>query len=273
MSTLDHKLSQLIDLASDRQIQQLCQPLNLFGISYFLYIKKFKNGQLSFMTTHGDWERYFYENNLGSEDYFRFDADHYQNGIYLWSTINCANIYKLAHNFGIGTGFSWVEKSKYYIEYWHFGASIDSPPTVLNNVLNNLDLIKRFMGYLKSNSQGIFNKISKKIQDEQLLITEPLQQPKLLESKPSIIETRDQFLNMVDTERYHITINGQENHLTKKEMICLDYLKRGLTAAEIAEHLFVSKRTIETHIDNIKAKIDCNKQFQLGYLLARAGVI
>lgn len=45
--------------------------------------------------------------------------------------------------------------------------------------------------------------------------------------------------------------------LTKRERICLYYLIRGKTAREVAAIMFISKRTVEKHIANMKDKLHC----------------
>lgn len=61
-------------------------------------------------------------------------------------------------------------------------------------------------------------------------------------------------------------------HLTNREYECVNYLIRGKTAEEIAIILNISRRTVETHVQNIKRKMNCYNQFRLGYLLGRLGI-
>src|SRR3989338_8040869 len=61
-------------------------------------------------------------------------------------------------------------------------------------------------------------------------------------------------------------------YLTVREYECVDYLIRGKTAEEIAIILNISKRTVETHVQNIKRKMNCYNQFRLGYLLGRLDI-
>ena len=61
-------------------------------------------------------------------------------------------------------------------------------------------------------------------------------------------------------------------YLTVREYECVDYLIRGKTAEEIAIILNISRRTAETHVQNIKRKMNCYNQLRLGYLLGRLGI-
>jgi DNA-binding CsgD family transcriptional regulator len=53
------------------------------------------------------------------------------------------------------------------------------------------------------------------------------------------------------------TISCGNFPLTERQSECLFYLLRGFTVPMIAERLAVSKRTVESHIENIKLKAGC----------------
>ena len=57
--------------------------------------------------------------------------------------------------------------------------------------------------------------------------------------------------------------------LTKREIDCIRLLAIGKSAKEIACYLRISHRTAEGYINNIKYKLQCFKQFQLGYYFGK----
>ncbi len=61
--------------------------------------------------------------------------------------------------------------------------------------------------------------------------------------------------------------------LSKREMEVLGLVAEGLTNAEIAERLFTSKRTIETHRQNIMEKTQTRNTASLIKLAARQGLL
>lgn len=80
-------------------------------------------------------------------------------------------------------------------------------------------------------------------------------------------------INRYEPGRYCIAELVPKTTLSIRECECLFYLIRGETAAEIAKRLFISKRTVEKHIVNIKHKWDCRKKseviekaIELGYV-------
>ncbi len=51
--------------------------------------------------------------------------------------------------------------------------------------------------------------------------------------------------------------------ITKREKEILELLQQGLQVKQIAEHLFISPRTVETHITNIYTKCACRNRVEL----------
>lgn len=59
-----------------------------------------------------------------------------------------------------------------------------------------------------------------------------------------------------------------QRNLTTRELECIKWMRHGKTINEIAIILQISRRTVEAHIRNIKAKWGCDTLFQLGVTLA-----
>lgn len=59
------------------------------------------------------------------------------------------------------------------------------------------------------------------------------------------------------------TASSDTFSLTERQSECLFYLLRGFTVPMIAERLFVSRRTVESHIENIKLKVGCFTKSEL----------
>lgn len=51
--------------------------------------------------------------------------------------------------------------------------------------------------------------------------------------------------------------------LSARERQCLQLVAKGLSAKAIAEELELSKRTVETYIDNVKSKLGCINKTEL----------
>jgi len=63
--------------------------------------------------------------------------------------------------------------------------------------------------------------------------------------------------NNIFQRSYYIGHSIKHTELTDRELECLFYLVRGKTAKQTASLLFISKRTVESHMVNIKSKLNC----------------
>lgn len=75
---------------------------------------------------------------------------------------------------------------------------------------------------------------------------------------------KDFMPNLLDT--YFTKAPTHENikrTLTKRELQIFEMMGRGVTTREIAEQLFISHRTVESHRDHIKVKLDVEDIFKL----------
>lgn len=60
-----------------------------------------------------------------------------------------------------------------------------------------------------------------------------------------------------------VLVNGIKVPLTKREAEVLYHLRLGKTAKETAEEIYLSRRTVESHLDNIKQKACCKNKLEL----------
>lgn len=63
--------------------------------------------------------------------------------------------------------------------------------------------------------------------------------------------------------RYQITPGYDELGLTQRESECLFLLLRSYSASQIAKRLNLSKRTVESYIDNLKNRLGCANKTEL----------
>jgi DNA-binding CsgD family transcriptional regulator len=72
------------------------------------------------------------------------------------------------------------------------------------------------------------------------------------------------------------TIQHKIDGLTPRESETLFFLLRGHTAKEVGKHLGISNRTVETHIESIKNKLDCQTKkeiIELGHINGYVDII
>ncbi|MDF1655347.1 MAG: helix-turn-helix transcriptional regulator [Coxiellaceae bacterium] len=64
-----------------------------------------------------------------------------------------------------------------------------------------------------------------------------------------------------------LTFYNQKTHrptrISTRQAMCLQLLAKGLSDKQIAEKMFISRRTVEDHIANMKRALDCRSSKQL----------
>ena len=142
------------------EIKRLCQPLrDYLGISSFVYRKNYFDGTEINLSNQPQWVEHFYtQKDLIKNSVFDKHPDHYTSGFVLWSQLEGhQEILSRAKSFHIDHGITVVKKVHDGIELFYFG-TCDNNPSIVNNYLNNLDLLERFILYFKSQAAGIIKK-------------------------------------------------------------------------------------------------------------------
>lgn len=84
-------------------------------------------------------------------------------------------------------------------------------------------------------------------------------------NKSEVFRVLRQIDAKLDLNTHHYTLNHHQNkfELTSREHECVFLLIRGKTAKEIGVLLSLSKRTVESYIENIKNKMDCQNKAEI----------
>ncbi len=76
----------------------------------------------------------------------------------------------------------------------------------------------------------------------------------------NILNLREQRINPLSISNSSIQykLDNHKNSLTPREIEIFNLIEKGLTSLAISEHLFISKRTVDNHRQNIKTKLKLN---------------
>jgi DNA-binding CsgD family transcriptional regulator len=78
---------------------------------------------------------------------------------------------------------------------------------------------------------------------------------------------------MNETSKPEVSQSDTEIRLTKREFEVLTLISEGKSSKEVAEQLFVSKRTVDFHLANIYGKLGVTNRVQAFREATRRGLI
>ncbi|MCB9221995.1 MAG: response regulator transcription factor [Ignavibacteria bacterium] len=105
---------------------------------------------------------------------------------------------------------------------------------------------------------GAMGYISKKAEKEEILLAIN----NIAQNKKYICKSTTKLL-LDDSMNEEISELSIKDKLTPREIEVLKLIAEGLTSSEIAETLFISPKTVETHKTNMMEKFDTNKTIKL----------
>lgn len=250
-------------LSSVSYIKQICSNLELLDITHFTYLKKYSDGTEIYLSNNGQWIEDYYTLSLFQSSLFEKDFKQYQKGFFLWPNESNLPVFKHGRDYFDSTvGFTYCLPVADGCEFFFFSTSAQKAHC-LNIYINQLDLFEAFVNYFKDQAQGIINKAdSHRI----LLPTVEFQINQVAWSAKSEFASsaREQFLQALNRKtNLSIAKLTEVTSLTNKEKACLSLLTPIATAENIAKQLNISKRTVETHLDHIKSKLNCSNKAEL----------
>jgi|GEM_PF-2708968 len=95
--------------------------------------------------------------------------------------------------------------------------------------------------------------------------------------KKPFVDASGQLVGLIGLSVPELFFNGRSSmnkpgqydrkqvHLTHREEECLKLMAQGCSVKDVSSQMDISRRTVEAHLNNIKYKAGCYKQFQLGF--------
>lgn len=238
---------------------ELCKPLELFHINHVTYLKKFKDGTRIGLSNKPQWIEDYYNLKLYQSSLFEASPMQYQAEFGIWLGEYDIEVYQHGKNYyGTYHSITVTEPVKDGCEFFLFSVS-RKHAQVIQYLGNNMDILYRFILYVKDRGASLFKSAANSrliLQNDRNfdLVDESLQPNKnyfqLMDN------LKQQFYKGTSIHKY---IFEQSNHagihLTQRELLCLSYLLQNKTAEETAKLMNISRRTVESYLDNIKIKL------------------
>ncbi len=263
-----------IMLSSASDVDAICAPLRQIGITYFGYVRIYNDGS-----------RFDINNNAGFSDAYYYKSDCHQHYIpennprdfedgFLFASSGFIDqvemLHEISHRFSTGNLMVLIQKNRDYCDLWHFGAS-PSIHGMINFYLNNLDILKSFCFYFKDRGANLIKKFEA---NRMMMAKDQVILPNDNKALPfDTSQARNEYLDAVKIDRYHLGENYNHHYLTKREVECLKWFIKGKTADETSDILNISKRTVNAHLENAKQKLNCSKQSLLARRIIDLGII
>lgn len=246
-------------LSSAELLTQICDPLRFFNIHLFTYLKKFKDGSQINVSTDAKWIADYYR--LGLYETSTYEAELHEPGISLWPSDSNSQVFKHGRKYYDSIyGFTVCHQQADGWEFFFFSLSAKQFK-MLDVCLNHIDLIEQFTYYFKDKASSLL----KSCYEQRIVLPEQHQSVSHMSESSNTI--REQFAKVINAHTLTKWLNNYEP-LTKREMECLCLLIDYQTVTALADHLQLSKRTVETHIEQIKAKLQCRSKQELLIKLA-----
>ena len=246
-------------------IQEMVRPLQCIGLNYFTFDRTYNDGSHLRLTSAGTWIEHYYRKKLYDVAIFEKNPSKFKNGVVFWSWLNRAPVYSEAALYDIDHGLTITQPHKAYCDFYHFGTSCDTP--IAESSLNSkLDQLYKFIVLFQ---QKTFSLIKEAELNRFILPIRTNLEYKINEL--ALVNNLD-ILKQGDIKRFYLGDEFNNDYLTGKELEILVYLYNGKKQVETAKLLFVSEKTIEKHIENIKNKLKCRTMFELGALSHGLGI-
>ncbi len=250
-------MTRITDKFHDK-IQSFCSPLvQTFGISQFFHARVTNSGQFTGVNLSKSWEEYFLSeksNLLHWPD--ECDPCKIRNGVRLLQENEDEGMNKLLRKaregYSINFSLQFVEKTGQCANTYGFALNSSNPFQHMM-LIKEMPLLRLFIKRFHEEFKELYNALENNKVDMLHLLGTSFQKME----NPAIIKSvaLDQFLKKIG-------ISIPES-ITDREFEVMKYLIKACPASQIASAMFISKRTVEHHIERIKDKFRSSSKSEL----------
>jgi len=260
MSKHSHLLNCFYTFDTTTDIKTIVKELSVrFGIHHFSYVKRYEDYSHILLSSSPEWQEYYYTNELFRISDLEYPASYYKPGFALWNTFQGQEIFKASKAFGIDHGIVFIKPGNGYCEFFHFATTPENSK-ILNFYLNHIDLLHQFNNHFKQVAASIIQKG----ETQRIILPHDYISQK---QSPNENWHFNQQLLMAFLKKDEETMSALLPRLAKRERECCYYVVQAMTSKQIAQQLNISYRTVEKHIESIKAKLSCKSRSELIALL------
>ena len=260
-------------LESASIMEDICSDLKRLGITFFGHTRIFNDGTRIDLNTDPSMTEEFY---YGKDKVYEFYTPDFkpktkeEEIIFLDNVGDNLSLKFLRENYNIDHMLVKIDRRESYCDIWNFGTERDNKD-IAEFYCSNINLLTLFTFFYRDKCRDLIRQCENdRIIIEEIIPVTDLDQGDEHEHYVLIEEIRNSLYSAIN--RYYINNNSDEHHLTKAEIECCRWIYQGKTAEEIAIIVNRSKKTIEKHIENIRAKLNCYNKSQLIKTIKQFGI-
>jgi len=239
-----------VTLTSTQEMRDISKPLKPLGIDFFSYTRFYFDGTTISLLTHTKWYEHFLQREIpGCVNVFNMKT-----GCNLWEEAFPEEANAEARNlFDIDNGINFTYRNEKYVEIISYASNAGSKKNI-GYFISILDLLEKFIPYFREHADTLVKESAK----HKITIPKIMRGYNEVHSKLMLNpETRKLFLEQICYD------NNKVMQLSRREYQCLKLIAQGKTFKESAKTLNISHRTVESHVDHIKTKLNCDSKSEL----------
>lgn len=251
-------------------------PLTKFGFHLFTYLRNYNDGSQIYLCSNPQWTLDYYTKALYKSSLFEQRPDAYQDGFISWPAAqkNLA-VFKHGREFYQSIdGITYTEQHNNYREFFFF--SCDKDNFVSTFAANNIEILNRFILYFKAEAELLLKKAEKHTITLPNRFTDfdyPSNEvDSFIYKTYSMVDAKKEFYNQTRIQKYRFEKGALDGiKLSNQELECIAHLLNYKTIKEIAKKMSISPRTVETYLNNIKIKLNCDSKSDIITVLLQQG--
>ena len=237
-----------ISFISNDDVKRICNSFfkrRNVDINHLNYIHKNNDGTVYYVCSNHGWLKHYFSRGYVQIGAFETRPELSKDRYVLWDSLGSDDpILKDSRELiNVEHGITIVQKTNEGCGFFNFGNNNGGILT-LNTYVNNLNVLNEFIPHFYKEASHIIHDAM----DQSILIS------------PSNIEHDFFAKDQANCKK--------SMRLAKRETDCISWYLKGKNSGEIAIILGISRRTVETYIENVKTKLGCTNLFQIGYCLA-----
>lgn len=244
------------------EFSELCKPLLLFHIHHVTYLKQFNNGARIMLSNKPQWVKDYYDLALFDSSLFEKKPSDYESGFNVWLGDYDLPVYQHGRRYyNTADCITITEPQHDSCEHYLFSVAPEHSKTI-QYLVNHIDILYHFISFVRDRGELLLKKSEKS-----KIILNDIDGDhyfKMQNSQGKFEESRKLFYNQTRLRRYYYDVDGRYKiKFTERELTCISYLLNNKTAEETSTLMNISRRTVESYLDNIKDKLNCKNKVVL----------